>query len=351
MPYVRVRHDDPERVAQLTALHEAGRVVDDPDSKPNLPALTAGWLEVGWDLEPGETYLYLPDGADEPVGAIDLNMSTRDNLHLAWVGVLVHPDHRRRGHGTAMMTEVLRRVEETGRTTVWVGAAEDDLGARAFVERFGFAYASHDARRLQRWADLDQAELDRLYAVAREAAADYKLQRLVPPLSDDVLAELVDVTAAINDAPMGDLTYEDGKFDVARLKALEHAMAVRGDRVYRVVARRRDTGEAGGHTLVSLNPLQPTYAGQADTAVAREHRGHKLGMLLKLDMMRWLAEVEPQIEIIETWNNADNTFMISVNESIGYRLSRVFNMYELNRTPAAVPESVETAEEPVGASA
>jgi RimJ/RimL family protein N-acetyltransferase len=46
-------------------------------------------------------------------------------------------------------------------------------------------------------------------------------------------------------------------------------------------------------------------------------------------MLRWLADAEPQLEIIETWNNVDNTFMINVNEALGYRLSRIFDMYEL----------------------
>jgi RimJ/RimL family protein N-acetyltransferase len=46
-------------------------------------------------------------------------------------------------------------------------------------------------------------------------------------------------------------------------------------------------------------------------------------------MMRWLADVEPQLKIIETWNNVDNNFMINVNEALGYRLSRVFRTYEL----------------------
>jgi len=68
---------------------------------------------------------------------------------------------------------------------------------------------------------------------------------------------------------------------------------------------------------------------QADTAVARHHRGHRLGLLLKIDMLRWMAEAEPQLTIIETWNNVDNRFMIDVNEALGYRLSRIFNMYEL----------------------
>ena len=85
----------------------------------------------------------------------------------------------------------------------------------------------------------------------------------------------------------------------------------------------------GGHTIVITHPLRPYVGLQADTAVARHHRGHRLGLLLKIDMMRWLAEVEPQLKIIETWNNIDNKFMINVNEALGYRLSRIFNMYEL----------------------
>jgi hypothetical protein len=102
---------------------------------------------------------------------------------------------------------------------------------------------------------------------------------------------------------------------------------------YRVIARHRRTGEVGGHTMVITHPLRPHVGMQADTAVARHHRGHRLGLLLKIDMMRWLAEVEPQLEVIETWNNADNTFMINVNEALGYRLSRIFNVYELRLQP------------------
>ena len=88
------------------------------------------------------------------------------------------------------------------------------------------------------------------------------------------------------------------------------------------IARHRQTGEVGGHTVVATHPLRPEVGGQGDTAVARQHRGHRLGLLLKIDMMHWLAEVEPQLKIIQTWNNADNTFMINVNEALGYRLSR-----------------------------
>ena len=49
--------------------------------------------------------------------------------------------------------------------------------------------------------------------------------------------------------------------------------------------------------MVLTHPLQPHVGGQGDTAVARHHRGHRLGLLLKIDMIRWLAEVEPQLKV------------------------------------------------------
>ena len=37
-------------------------------------------------------------------------------------------------------------------------------------------------------------------------------------------------------------------------------------------------------------------------------------------MMRWLAEAEPQLETLDTWNAESNDHMIGVNERLGYRV-------------------------------
>jgi GNAT superfamily N-acetyltransferase len=335
MPFVRVDPDDMTQVTAVACIEEAARQIDDSEAFLIIPEMLADDLRYGWDLDPAECYLYAPSEAADPVGVLALDMPTRDNLHLIWAQIRVHPDHRHRGHGSAIMNEALRRAREAGRNTIWVGTAEDDQGARKFVEGFGFSYASHDARRRQVLADVDETAMRRLWTVAEAAASDYFLERLQPPIADAVLGELLEVTAAINDAPMGDLTYENEKFDLQRLQDRETALMARGVRAYRVIARHRTTGEVGGHTIVGVHPLQPDVGGQGDTAVARQHRGHRLGLLLKIDMMRWLAEVEPQLKIIETWNNVDNNFMIKVNEALGYRLSRIFNMYELHLEASA----------------
>ena len=248
------------------------------------------------------------------------------------IAITIHPERRRQGHGSVVLAEAVRRVAELGRDIIWVGAAEDDPGARRFLEQHGFGYASHDARRRQALAEVDPATVERLFASALGRSADYQLERHRPPFTEALLGELVEVTAAINDAPMGELTFEDEKFDVHRLDDQQLAAAGRGDRIYRVLARHRHTGEVGGHTMMVVNPFFPQWAGQGDTAVARPHRGHRLGLLVKIEMMRWLAEAEPQVSEVETWNHADNAFMIGVNELLGYRLSRVFAMYERRLT-------------------
>ena len=257
MRLVRV---DPHDVATVTAsvdLLNAAQRVDDPEEDPGIPELASRWLEFGWDLDPETRYLYVaPDG--EPVAVLEVDLPRRDNLHLVWGNVIVHPDHRRRGHGTALVAELVRRAEEAGRTTIWLGTAEDDLGSRAFLEANGFHYASHDARRKQVLADVDVAAVD---ALARDRHRGRRGLRARAAGSrrtaDELLEQLVEVTAAINDAPMGDLTFEDEVFDVSRLRDIETAREGRGDRIYRLAARHRETGVIGGHTVVVVQPAAP----------------------------------------------------------------------------------------------
>ena len=266
--------------------------------------------------------LYTPLDGEAPVGVLTLDMPKHDNLQLVWTEVTVHPDLRRRGHGTEIMNEALRRTKDAGRAIIWAGVAK-----MISVARLSSRSSASVTPATTRGGGNDWPKwiMPRSTACTPRLSKRHRLSDRTAhsPVPDEVLAELVEVTAAINDAPAGTLTYEDEVFDTARLHDIETARQKRGDILYRVVARHRSTGKVGGHTQVVFNPLEPTIGHIGDTAVDRAHRGHRLGLLLKIDMMRWLAYQQPQLEIIETWNNVDNRYMINVNEAIGYRLSRV----------------------------
>jgi len=328
MPFLPVSAEDADAVAVLVELLETARLVDDPHERPVTAEVYGPYLRHGYDLHPPEHLLFVPEGESHPVGLLALELPVRDNRHLVWSELLVTPARRREGLGSQLMAELVRRTREAGRTTIWAGGPQDAPSTAGFLEHHGFHAASHDARRRQLLAQLDRDEIDRLRRTAEVAATDYELERLVPPQSDDLLAEIARVAEAINDAPMGGLTFEREVIDGARLRDVEQASVGRAEHHYRVVARHRRSGELAGHTVMTVHPSQPRWGHQGDTAVARQHRGHRLGLMLKTDMLCWLAEVEPQLEEIETWNQADNDPMVRVNEALGYRLDRVFAMYE-----------------------
>ena len=50
-------------------------------------------------------------------------------------------------------------------------------------------------------------------------------------------------------------------------------------------------------------------------------RYHRLGLLIKAVALEWLLTEEPQLERIATTNSATNSYMISVNEELGYELA------------------------------
>ena len=53
--------------------------------------------------------------------------------------------------------------------------------------------------------------------------------------------------------------------------------------------------ELAGLTELGIDPQDPSWAYQFITAVAREHRGHRLGLLVKVAMLDMLADAEPAL--------------------------------------------------------
>ncbi len=63
--------------------------------------------------------------------------------------------------------------------------------------------------------------------------------------------------------------------------------------------------------------------------MVREHRGHRLGLLVKVAMLAWLSAEEQGIRQIMTFNAVQNEHMIGVNAELGHRVSDYFKSYEI----------------------
>jgi RimJ/RimL family protein N-acetyltransferase len=80
-----------------------------------------------------------------------------------------------------------------------------------------------------------------------------------------------------------------------------------------------------------VDPADQAWAHQMLTGVTSKHRGHRLGLLVKVAMVEWLRAAEPAVERIQTWNAESNRYMIAVNEALGYTiLGRPGNWWRLD---------------------
>lgn len=318
MDILEVEPDDTAAVAEIVTIGNAAQSVDCPAAHPDTPKGRAGSLRHGFDGEPSRAFLWR-DAGGRAVATLNLHPHQWDNTHLVWAGVTVHPEHRRRGYGSAVVEFAEEQVRALGRRSV--GSDSWDVpAATAFAAARGYDAKAVEVNRRQVLADLDRGVVEALHEKALAAAADYELVYVEAHTPQEMLPAVAEMTAAINDAPRDDLDIEDEVFPVERIVAFETAMAERDIRIYRVIARHRDTGVLAGHTTVGVEAERPALGWQMDTSVVREHRGHRLGALVKSDMLRRLAEKEPRLESIDTWNAESNDHMIGVNEALGYRI-------------------------------
>jgi hypothetical protein len=171
----------------------------------------------------------------------------------------------------------------------------------------------------RRTLDLRTADWPALEAMLPEVAG-YHLERFVGPADPSLLPDLAALMDGMNDAPR-DADIEDMKFDLDRIRAREEDMSLRGCTCYTMIARRVSDGAAAGYTRIYLDAARSDgWAGQADTTVLREHRGHRLGLLLKIANLLWVRDREPGVERIITWNATSNAHMLAINEAMGFEL-------------------------------
>src|SRR5262249_22346529 len=202
------------------------------------------------------------------VGRLEVWVPTWDNRHLGTVHVTVHPVFRRRGIGTRLAEEGVQHVRASGRRLLTAFTRVDDA-ATALCRAFELKPASEEVMRRQDLLAVDWERVDREYTNAQTHAVDYELLRLDARTPDELMPQVVEMVAAINDAPTDDLDIEDEVFSRERLRAFEAAMVAHGQRWRRVVARHTGTGELAGHTNVGVINETPDHGWNGDTSVVR----------------------------------------------------------------------------------
>ncbi|MER6703090.1 GNAT family N-acetyltransferase [Streptomyces fumanus] len=290
-------------------------------SRPGLGSRLLTWLAYATD----------GDGRTRPVGAATLRLFDRQGQeHLAETDLHVHPDARRRGIGTALLSAVVAEVRSEGRRSL-IAETPASGTADLFCVRHGFRRALTLHHLL---LSLTEAHHDRLVELTGTDRPGYRTVAWHGTVPDALADTFAAAKNAMNDMPTGDLDYGTLSWDAERVRAMAAVVAGRGDTLLTVAAVHGaesddGTAEIAGFTEIVIPDGTATRARQYDTAVVPAHRGHGLGVWLKAHMLRQLHAKYPQVTEVETDNAADNAHMLAVNEQLGFRHQRTTHEYRL----------------------
>lgn len=278
---------------------------------------------------------------DRVLGYALLQIPLQDNTHTAGVEVGVRLAHRRQGIGSDLYDASLAIVRDAGRTHVTAATDQrteppEGPGTVAATTGVGRVLADDDGPRFlrQRGFVLEQVErhsvLDLPFdadLVAKHradaeahAGPDYRLVTWLSHAPD----EWVDQYAVLNtrmstDPPLGGLELEEDVWDAERVRTTEKQYEQRGLELLVLAAEHVPTHTLAAFTCFMAVPNKDEFVHQDDTLVIREHRGKRLGMLVKTANLQRLAAERPLVRRVSTWNAEENSHMLAINVALGFR--------------------------------
>jgi GNAT superfamily N-acetyltransferase len=288
-----------------------------------------------------ERQLFLARIGNEPVGLCSVTLPLRENTATAGIDVLVVPRWRRRGIGHALLGHAEAVAHTRGRSSLdafheipleaWEG------GSRMLAAKSGAGHLPMDdpasAFAVAAGYELEQVErssrlalpvpgnlLVRLEAEGFSHGEHYTLTAWDDHCPEALVAGFARLRARMStDAPTAGMDWEREEWDAARVREDESTLVRGGVQSSVAAALHRHTGELVAYTVLTWRPQVPESLIQQDTLVAGEHRGHRLGMLVKAANLRRAQAKWPSARSVLTWNASENQHMLAINTALGFK--------------------------------
>jgi GNAT superfamily N-acetyltransferase len=291
------------------------------------------WLDM--QNEPKRLFVVRVDG--RIVGRAVTETKPDEDVAICWIDVEVLPDFRGRGIGTALADHVeqVARDDKRGHMVTYAmgpnlpgeqipsptGFGSIALAARETKFLLARGYTLEQVERVSRVAlPIDPVELaTRLSAAEAASGPDYKVHYWVDHTPKRFLEDMALLATRMStDAPQGELDEPEDIWTVERLVAFEARYDESPRSILTAAVEHLPSGHLAGFTDLSVPAEQERAVSQYATIVLKEHRGHRLGMLLKVANFDHLQRERPGHPAIITYNAEENRHMLSVNEAVGF---------------------------------
>jgi len=329
--------DNPDAVDFIATAQVRNAVEADGYGTDELSITPAELLPVWLDqeYEPKQLFAARVDGRIVARATFQTRASAADDV--AWVVVQVHPQFRHRGIGTALADHLEILATEQQCTNIVVYTASRAAEGRRLESPTGFGsvpaansevrfllgrgYQLEQVERVSRRAlPVSSATIDRYVdESAGRAGADYRVHQWTGRTPDRWLYYMALLfTRMSTDAPSAGLGTPEDIWTRQRLIDYEDRVEA-GPKTYLVsVVEHLPTACLAGMTELGVPAELDRPVFQNDTIVLEEHRGRRLGMLLKVANIRNLQSTAPGHPSIITINAEENRHMLVMNEAVGF---------------------------------
>jgi len=318
------------RIADALCRHDAGHDYFDQSAEEQLPA----WQDQSDRLQLGFT----AERDGQYVGAATLTVPLEEGATSLEFDLMPDPDH----WGEGIEEQLLATIEDEARTQgrrviqTWTLHRPDAPGGR-LASPSGFGSIPAEDRQtqfmLRNGFSFEQAErnsvfdlrgsfdaVERMLADAIELAGpDYRIVSWLCPTPDEFKEGFAAVISRMStDVPTGDMVWTEEKWDAGRVERRDRRLLEGGHTVSVTCVEHVPSGQLAAYNelVIAADHTAPTH--QWGTLVVKEHRGRRLGTIVKCaNLLRW-RELMPDSPRVSTFNAEENRHMLDINEAIGF---------------------------------
>ncbi|WEK59669.1 MAG: GNAT family N-acetyltransferase [Candidatus Microbacterium colombiense] len=304
-----------------------------PDLAPTAAQMLASWQDDTDSLNIG----FVARRGRDIVGMVSISYAQDPGARAAEFDLLVPAEYAHDGVSESLLLRAEEDARERGRDIIqtWTlhrpSASADGLSPKTGWGRIPPTALSnlliahgYGLEQVERNSELDlrtdTAVLESALAGAvRHAGPNYRVLDWELPTPAEYREGYAGVLARlVTDAPSGDMEFDAERWDAERVARRDLRMTSAGQLVGVTAVEHVPSGEIVAYNELLIGADRAGMTHQYGTLVATEHRGHRLGTIVKChNLLRW-RDLAPHSARVSTFNAEENRPMLDINEALGF---------------------------------
>lgn len=242
--------------------------------------------------------------------------------HIGTAYVLIYPQFRKKGLGTKLLQEIIKKAKDNNKTIIQTKVLTD-IG-KSFCEYLSGSLAKEGTENRLYLNQIDWDKMHKWKETEMKGVKNIKIETYHDLPEKHLKSFCEAYTEIANDEPSGELE-EQKEITPEYRRSIEQEFKNDGTTLTTKIAVN-SSDSVIGLTEILYDPDRGHRILQFMTGVIRKHRGQGIGKLLKADALFYIKKQYPEVKYIISGNANLNAPILHINNSMGYK--KVLSRYE-----------------------